>query len=125
MTIDELKETGRLARKIVNKTEKLVDMKARVRSDGEFHDAAERRIATLEAEICDLCDAHRRARRRAVKFIDAACDSRIRQILSYRFLRGMSWGAVAAMLGHEGGGSAERKAAVRYIEEQARGKEKK
>lgn len=124
MTIDELKETKRLAREIVNKTERLVNMKSRARAKGKFDTAAERRIAALEAEIRELCDEHRRVRTCAARFIDSAPDSRIRQILNYRFLRGMSWSTVASMLGHEGSGSAERKAAVRYIENSEKGEGK-
>lgn len=116
MTTKELAEPTRLSRVIMDKTERLVNMKYFARINGEYSESKERKIAALEAELGEMCKRHREVRRRVVGFVDSIADSKTRQIFNYRYVKGMSWRAVASMLGHDSCGSAERKLASRYMQ---------
>ncbi len=123
LTMKELDEPSRLSRAIADKTERLVNMKYFARVGGEFSAAKEKKIADLERELHEMCGKHRIMRKKVVDFVDSIEDSKTRQIFNYRYVRGMSWRAVASMLGHDSCGSAERKLASRYMKKIGNGAE--
>ncbi len=118
MTKNELRQLFYLNREILQKTEELVEMKIKSRSDGgtAWDKRREKEIAKREAEVLERVQACKAKRRRIKKFINDIDDSFTRQIFYYRYVKCMTWQQVAYMTGGYNSADCVRKIAERYLE---------
>ena len=117
MTLEELNEYFRLLGRLNRARELLASLEAAAaprspQLDGMPHTPGySDRVGSLAAEITDMrtrvADLENEARWESVevsRFIDSIPDDQARLIFRLRFLRGLSWGEVAAIIG---GGNTE------------------
>ena len=83
------------------------------------------KVGTYAAEIADLRDIIAAKQRQCLreqsrleKYIADIDDSFLRQVFTYRFVSGLSWGQVAAHIGGGNTGDGCRMAVNRYLERQ-------
>ena len=128
MTLKELSQLYYLNREIEDLKFKISELEAKatdtsVKITGMPHSAGAgdkigRAVAELDYYRAKLTDRLERSRIELIRLTDyiSACpDSLTRQILTYRFVNGLSWNQVAASVGSSITCEAAKKIAYRYI----------
>lgn len=128
MTLKELSQLYYLNREIEDLRFKISELEAKatdtsVKITGMPHGAGEgdkigRAIAQLDYYKTKLADRLERCRIELIRlndYISACPDSLTRQILTYRFVNGLSWNQVAAHIGHTVTVWSVKDTAYRYI----------
>lgn len=128
MTLKELSQLYYLNREIEDLKNKISELEAKatdtsVKITGMPHGADIRdkigeTVANLDAYKTKLIDRHKRYSIELIRlndYISACPDSLTRQILTYRFVNGLSWNQVAASVGSSITCEAAKKIAYRYI----------
>lgn len=113
MTKEKLRQLYYLNREIINDTEELVELKIKAR-EGK-NSEKEKIIEEQETRLVEKIRKCKSLRKEINEFIDGIEDSLMRQIMYYRYAKGMSWRKVAFMTG---GGNTEngvRMAAARFL----------
>lgn len=73
-------------------------------------------IADLEAQMRCLKKEIKRTERRVSRFINTIPDEQVRLIFRLRFMRGLAWAEVAAVIGGRNTKAAVKSACYRYLE---------
>ncbi len=73
------------------------------------------KIADLSRELKSVEDRIRRRKPEIVKFVHSISDSQTRLIFHFRFLRGMSWGQIAALIGGGNNAGSVKNTCYRFI----------
>ncbi len=113
MTKEKLRQLYYLNREIINDTEELVELKIKARKGK--NSGKETLIAEQERRLVEKIRRCKSLKKEINEFIDGIEDSLMRQIMYYRYAKGMSWRKVAFMTG---GGNTEngvRMAATRFL----------
>ena len=129
MTLKELSQLYYLNREIEMDKRRLQELEARAAPGAQVITGMPHGIATVDkvgdcaAEIDDLRGIikakHQQClyeRNRLERYINEIPDSVTRQIVTYRFINGLSWAQVAACIGGGNTGDGCRKAVKRYLE---------
>lgn len=128
MTLKELSqcydlknEIEQLELKIKKLEDEATDTSAKITGmphSADIRDKIGETVANLDAYKTKLIDRHKRYSIELIRlndYISACPDSLTRQILTYRFVNGLSWNQVAASVGSSITCEAAKKIAYRYI----------
>ena len=117
ITNKQLLQMKHLRREIINDTQALVGLKARVRLGAGYRreTKGEADIKESERRLEEKIERCRDLEKTLLKFVDGIEDSLTRQIFYYRYVKCMSWRSVAYMMGGVGGEDSVRKIAARYL----------
>jgi len=131
VTLKELSQLYYLRHEIEMDRRRLCELEARVLPGAQVitgmpHGSTEMdKVGTYAAEIADLRDIIAAKQRQCLreqsrleKYIADIDDSFLRQVFTYRFVSGLSWGQVAAHIGGGNTGDGCRMAVNRYLERQ-------
>ena len=122
MTKEKLRQLYYLNREIINDTEELVELKIKARKGKNSE--KEKLIEEQERRLVEKIRRCRGLKKEINEFIDEIEDSLMRQIMYYRYAKGMSWRKVAFMVGGSNTEDGVRMLAHRYLKKfERKGKE--
>lgn len=128
MTLKELSQCYSLKNEIKQLNSKIKELEAKATDtsakitgmphSADVRDKIGETVANLDAYKTKLIDRHKRYSIELIRlndYISACPDSLTRQILTYRFVNGLSWNQVAAHIGYPATEWSVKDAAYRYI----------
>lgn len=117
MTKEKLVQLKYLNREIISDTDELVKLKSgRLADDyAVYGKMTEEEIRECEAAINEKIRRSKQLKKEITEFINGIEDSLTRQVIFYRYIKGMTWGGVAYMTGGYNSEENVRKIAERYL----------